>query len=128
MILFAEEWRSEALDAQGLALSDEQNTLITAVAAVNPQLVVVLETGGPVTLPWIEQVPAVIEAWYPGSGGGEAIAGVLFGRVNPSGRLPVSFPASEAQLPHPQQVDPESTTSLPGMPVKRRHHSYRLSG
>ncbi|WP_264272403.1 beta-glucosidase [Duffyella gerundensis] len=130
VILFAEEWRSEALDAQGLALSDEQNTLITAVAAVNPQLVVVLETGGPVTLPWIEQVPAVIEAWYPGSGGGEAIAGVLFGRVNPSGRLPVSFPASEAQLPHPQQVDPESTTSLPGMPVKGGiiHIDYQVEG
>lgn len=130
VILFAEEWRSEALDAQGLALSDEQNTLITAVAAVNPQLVVVLETGGPVTLPWIEQVPAVIEAWYPGSGGGEAIAGMLFGRVNPSGRLPVSFPASEAQLPHPQQVDPESTTSLPGMPVKGGiiHIDYQVEG
>ncbi len=130
VILFAEEWRSEALDAQGLALSDEQNALITAVAAVNPQLVVVLETGGPVTLPWIEQVPAVIEAWYPGSGGGEAIAGVLFGRVNPSGRLPVSFPASEAQLPHPQQVDPESTTSLPGMPVKGGiiHIDYQVEG
>lgn len=130
VILFAEEWRSEALDAQGLALSDEQNALIAAVAAVNPQLVVVLETGGPVTLPWIEQVPAVVEAWYPGSGGGEAIAGVLFGRVNPSGRLPVSFPASEAQLPHPQQVDPESTTSLPGMPVKGDiiHIDYQVEG
>lgn len=130
VVVFAEEWRSEALDAQGLALSDEQNALIAAVAAVNPQLVVVLETGGPVTLPWIEQVPAVIEAWYPGSGGGEAIAGVLFGRVNPSGRLPVSFPASEAQLPHPQQVDPESTTSLPGMPVKGGiiHIDYQVEG
>ena len=118
VIVFAEEWRSEALDAQGLSLSDEQNLLIQAIAAQNQQTIVVLETGGPVTMPWLDAVAAVVAAWYPGSGGGEAIAGVLFGRVNPSGRLPITFPASEAQLPHPEQIDPESTTSLPGMPVK----------
>lgn len=118
VIVFAEEWRSEALDAQGLSLSDEQNLLIQAIAAQNQQTIVVLETGGPVTMPWLDAVAAVLAAWYLGSGGGEAIAGVLFGRVNPSGRLPITFPASEAQLPHPEQIDPESTTSLPGMPVK----------
>lgn len=118
VIVFAEEWRSEALDAQGLSLSVEQNLLIQAIAAQNQQTIVVLETGGPVTMPWLDAVAAVVAAWYPGSGGGEAIAGVLFGRVNPSGRLPITFPASEAQLPHPEQIDPESTTSLPGMPVK----------
>ncbi|WAT02577.1 glycoside hydrolase family 3 protein [Rouxiella chamberiensis] len=85
VILFVEEWRSEALDAQGLALSKEQNQLVEALAAVNRRTIVVLETGGPVTLPWLDRVPAVLEAWYPGSGGGEAIAGVLFGRVNPGG-------------------------------------------
>ena len=118
VIVFADEWRSEALDAQGLGLSDAQNTLIKTLAATHAKTIVVLETGGPVTMPWLDAVPAVLEAWYPGSGGGEAIAGVLFGRVNPSGRLPVTFPASEAQLPHLEQTDPASTTSLPGTPVK----------
>jgi beta-glucosidase len=130
VIVFADEWRSEALDAQGLGLEEAQNRLIEALAAVNAQTVVVLETGGPVTLPWLDEVAAVLEAWYPGSGGGEAIAGVLFGRVNPSGRLPVTFPASEAQLPHPKQVNPESTTSLPGSPVKGGiiHIDYNVEG
>ncbi|MEI2264552.1 beta-glucosidase family protein [Erwinia sp. CGal63] len=118
VIFFAEEWRSEALDAQGLALSEEQNRLIAALAAANRNTIVVLETGGPVTLPWLDEVAAVLAAWYPGSGGAEAIAGVLAGRVNPSGRLPVTFPASEQQLPHPDQIDPATTTSIPGMPVK----------
>lgn len=130
VILFVEEWRSEALDAQGLALSSQQNQLVTAIAAENSQTVVVLETGGPVTMPWLDSVPAVLEAWYPGSGGGEAIAGVLFGRVNPSGRLPVTFPADESQLPQPKQVDPETTTSLPGSPVKGGiiHVDYNVEG
>lgn len=130
VIVFADEWRSEALDAQGLGLSDAQNTLIKTLVGVQPKTVVVLETGGPVTMPWLDAVPAVLEAWYPGSGGGEAIAGVLFGRVNPSGRLPVTFPASEAQLPHPVQIDPASTTSLPGTPVKGGiiHMDYDVEG
>ncbi|ORM72459.1 glycosyl hydrolase [Pantoea wallisii] len=130
VIVFADEWRSEALDSQGLGLSDAQNTLIKTLAATHPKTIVVLETGGPVTMPWLDAVPAVLEAWYPGSGGGEAVAGVLFGRVNPSGRLPVTFPASEAQLPHPEQTDPASTTSLPGTPVKGGiiHMDYDVEG
>lgn len=130
VIIFADEWRSEALDAQGLGLTDAQNTLISTLANIHPKTVVVLETGGPVTLPWLDSVPAVLEAWYPGSGGGEAIAGVLFGRVNPSGRLPVTFPASEQQLPHPQQTDPQTTTSMPATPVKGDiiHMDYDIEG
>lgn len=130
VIIFADEWRSEALDSQGLGLSDAQNTLIKTLAETHPKTVVVLETGGPVTLPWLDAVPAVLEAWYPGSGGGEAIAGVLFGRVNPSGRLPVTFPANEAQLPHPEQTDPADTTSQPGTPVKGGiiHMDYDVEG
>jgi len=115
VIIFAEEWRSEALDAQGLSLDQHQNQLIEQVSTVHPKVIVVLETGGAVTLPWLDKVPALLEAWYPGSGGGEAIAGVLFGRVNPSGRLPITFPADEQQLAHPQQKDPNTTTSLPGI-------------
>lgn len=130
VIFFAEEWRSEALDAEGLALSDEQNQLISKLAAVNKNTVVVLETGGPVTMPWLDEVAAVLAAWYPGSGGAEAIAGVLFGRVNPSGHLPVSFPASEQQLPNPEQLDPATTTSMPGVPVKGDivHINYDIEG
>jgi len=130
VIFFAEEWRSEALDAEGLALNDEQNQLISKLAAVNKNTVVVLETGGPVTMPWLDEVAAVLAAWYPGSGGAEAIAGVLFGRVNPSGRLPVSFPASEQQLPNPEQLDPATTTSMPGVPVKGDivHINYDIEG
>lgn len=118
VIIFAQEWRSEALDAQGLALPDAQDELIRALAQANRNTVVVLQTGGPVLMPWLESVAAVLAAWYPGSGGGPAIAGVLFGRVNPSGRLPVTFPACESQLPRPGQIDPQTTTSNPGMPRK----------
>jgi beta-glucosidase len=60
----------------------------------------VLETGGPVTMPWVDKVGAILEAWYPGIRGGEAVAGELFGDVNPSGKLPVTFPKSESDLPH----------------------------
>jgi beta-glucosidase len=97
-------------------LPDDQDALINAIAEVNATTVVVLQSGGPVTMPWLSRVPAVLAAWYPGSGGGAAISGVLFGRVNSSGRLPVTFPASESQLPRPTQIDPQTTTSNPGMP------------
>jgi beta-glucosidase len=100
-IVFATQWMIEGYDAQSLSLPDGQDGLIAAVAAANPHTVVVLETGNPVTMPWLAQVSAVLEAWYPGARGGEAIAAILFGDVNPSGRLPISFPAREAQLVHP---------------------------
>ena len=74
---------------------------MAAVAAANPKTIVVLETGGPVTMPWVGSVKGVMESWYPGIGGGEAIANVLFGKVNPSGKLPVTFTASDEDLPHP---------------------------
>jgi beta-glucosidase len=102
VIVFAEQWIGEANDATSLALPNQQDALIASVAAANPNTVVVLETGGPVTMPWLDQVGAVLAAWYPGTSGGEAIARVLFGVVNPSGHLPVSFPQSESQLPRPQ--------------------------
>lgn len=101
VIVFATQWVGEALDARTLTLPSNQDALISAMAAANPKTVVVLETGGPVTMPWINQAGAVLEAWYPGTGGGEAIAGILFGAVNPSGHLPASFPLAESQLPRP---------------------------
>ncbi|MRV72657.1 glycosyl hydrolase [Duganella sp. FT92W] len=101
VLVFATQWTAEAMDVPTLALPNKQDELIAAVAAANGKTVVVLETGGPVTMPWLPKVPAVLEAWYPGTSGGEAIASVLFGEVNPSGHLPATFPASESQLPRP---------------------------
>jgi beta-glucosidase len=99
-IVFAHQWTGESLDAP-LQLTDNQDALIDAVAAANRRTAIVIESGGPVLMPWVSRVPAILEAWYPGTSGGRAIANVLFGRVNPSGRLPVTFPVSESQLPRP---------------------------
>ncbi|MGZ2411109.1 beta-glucosidase [Sphingomonas sp. F9_3S_D5_B_2] len=97
-LVFLNQWTSESIDAP-VVLPDNQDALVTAVAGANPNTVAVLETGGPVLMPWASRVPAIVEAWYPGSAGGEAIANVLFGRVNPSGRLPATFAMDESQLP-----------------------------
>jgi beta-glucosidase len=102
VVVFATQWTGEGMDAPDMSLPNKQDELIAAVAAANPGTVVVLETGGPVTMPWLSNVSSVLEAWYPGTNGGEAIAGVLFGEVNPSGHLPATFPASESQLPRPK--------------------------
>ncbi len=101
-IVFATAWRTEGEDVPDLSLPHGQDELIAAVAAANPHTIVVLETGGPVAMPWLDKTAAVIEAWYSGGRGGEAIASVLFGQTNPSGRLPVTFPASLDQLPRPK--------------------------
>ncbi|SFV13297.1 glycoside hydrolase family 3 C-terminal domain-containing protein [Pseudoduganella namucuonensis] len=102
VLVFATQWTAEAMDVPDLSLPNKQDGLIAAVAAANPKTVVVLETGGPVTMPWLPNVAAVLEAWYPGTSGHEAIASILFGEVNPSGHLPMTFPASESQLPRPK--------------------------
>ncbi|WP_154654829.1 beta-glucosidase family protein [Solimonas variicoloris] len=99
-IVFASKWETEGRDSGSLSLGGAQNELIAAVAKANPKTVVVLETGNPVLMPWRDEVKAVVEAWYPGQKGGEAIADVLSGAVNPSGRLPITFPASESQNLH----------------------------
>jgi beta-glucosidase len=101
VIVFGTQWTGESLDVPDLNLPDKQDALISAVAGANKKTVVVLETGGPVVMPWLSRVSAVLVAWYPGSSGGEAIARVLAGEVNPSGRLPATFPASLAQTPRP---------------------------
>ena len=101
-IIFATQWTGESLDASSLALPNDQDSLISEVARANKNTIVVLETGGPVLMPWLGDVSSVLEAWYPGSAGGEAIARVLTGEINPSGHLPVTFPMSEAQLPRPK--------------------------
>jgi beta-glucosidase len=101
VIVFATQWMIEGYDAKDLSLPDSQDALIAAAADANPRTVVVLETGNPVLTPWLGKTAALLEAWYPGAKGGEAIADVLFGKTNPSGRLPITFPAGEAELPRP---------------------------
>ncbi|HEX5098837.1 MAG TPA: glycoside hydrolase family 3 C-terminal domain-containing protein [Polyangiaceae bacterium] len=97
-VVFVTQWTAEAFDFP-LTLPGEQDALVEAVARANRHTVVVLETGGPVLMPWAERVSAVVEAWYPGTRGGPAIARVLSGAVNPSGHLPATFPRSVEQLP-----------------------------
>ena len=101
VLIFATQWTTEGADVPDLGLPLGQDQLIASLAAANPATAVVLETGGPVAMPWLDAVGAVLAAWYPGMRGGEAIARVLFGDVNPSGRLPISFPRSVDQLPRP---------------------------
>ena len=125
-VVFVEQWASEAIDVS-TRLSDNQEALIKAVAAANPHTVVVLENGGPLLMPWIGQVQGVVEAWYPGMRGGEAIARVLFGEVNPSGRLPATFAADAGQLVRPAPVGaelaPKDGSSGPTFPVDYKEGS-----
>jgi beta-glucosidase len=114
-IVFVNQPASEGKDQPSLSLPDNQDALVSAVAAANPHTVVVLETGSAVTMPWIGQVSAAMEAWYPGIRGGEAIANILFGDVNPSAKLPLTFAKSEADLPHPRlssQPPPSSDADM----------------
>ncbi|HKW65410.1 MAG TPA: glycoside hydrolase family 3 C-terminal domain-containing protein [Candidatus Acidoferrum sp.] len=105
-IVFAYQWTSEDFDLPTLSLPDSQDALIAQVAAANPKTIVVLETGSAATMPWLNQVSGVLEAWYAGSKGADAVANILFGDVNPSAKLPMTFPRSEADLPHPKLLTP----------------------
>jgi beta-glucosidase len=99
-IVFVTKFNTEAIDGV-LELDGNQDALVAAVAKANPNTVVVTETGAAIYMPWIANVKAVLGAFYPGSAGGKAIARILTGKVNPSGHLPISFPASADQLAHP---------------------------
>ncbi|MGA2218167.1 MAG: glycoside hydrolase family 3 C-terminal domain-containing protein [Terracidiphilus sp.] len=121
-IIFVSQWSSEGMDQTSLNLTDltsttpiDQDALVEAVAAANPNTIVVIESGGPIVMPWLSQVGAVLEAWYPGQSGGPAIADLLFGTTNPSGKLPITFPASAAQLPRP--VIPQPPDDVTPFPV-----------
>jgi beta-glucosidase len=96
-LVFVTQWTGESVD-KPLTLPDDQDALVSAVAAANPRTVVIVVAGGAVFMPWIDQVPAVLHAWYPGTAGGEAIANILFGVVNPSGHLPISLPRDASQF------------------------------
>lgn len=110
-IVLAEKYSTEAEDHQDLSLGDGQDALIDAVSAANASTIVVLETGNPVLMPWRGKVGAILAAWYPGQRGAAALADILVGKVNPSGRLPVTFPADATQLPN--RVLPGSTLPAP---------------
>jgi beta-glucosidase len=113
-IVFAYRWESEGMDLPNLSLEKykvdskeiDQDAVIAAVAAANPHTIVVLESGSPVTMPWVDAPAAILEAWYAGSDGANAVGNVLFGTANPSGKLPNTFPKSEADLPRPTIVPP----------------------
>ncbi len=106
-IVFVNQWTYEGADLPSLTLPDNQDQLIQKVAAANPHTIVVLENGDPVLMPWLAEVSAVLESWYPGQRGGQAIANILFGKVDPSGKLPITFPKSESDLPrHHIQAPP----------------------
>jgi beta-glucosidase len=98
-IVFAAQWESEGMDLRNLSLPDNQDALIAQVAAANPHTIVVLETGTAVTMPWLDNVAGVVEAWFAGSAGHKALANVLVGEVNPSGKLAITFPKTEQDLP-----------------------------
>jgi len=98
-LIFATAWAHEGWDRASLALPGSQDRLIEAVAKVNPRTIVVLQTGEPVLMPWIHEVAGVVEAWFPGEEGGAAIAAAIAGDINPSGKLPMTFPASDAEVP-----------------------------
>lgn len=100
-VVFVSKWAAESFDAPDMSLPAAEDALVAAVARANPKTVVVLETNGAVKMPWLGNVGAVLQAWYPGSGGGEGIARLLYGETAPSGRLPVSWPKDESQLPRP---------------------------
>jgi beta-glucosidase len=91
---------------ESLSLPVKQDELIKAVAAANPKTIVVLETGTAVTMPWLDKVGVVLEAWYGGSKGAEAVANILNGDTNPSAKLPMTFPLNEVDVPHPHLVKP----------------------
>lgn len=124
-IVFALKQETENFDSADLSLPRGQDALIAAVAAANSRTAVVLETGNPVAMPWLGSVGAVLQAWYPGQRGGEAIAAILSGKVSPSGRLPITFPQAVKQLPRPKLdgYDPKATLfSAPPAPFPVDYH------
>src|SRR5260221_3044232 len=113
-IVFAYTWESEGMDLDTLSLPHHQDDLIAQVASANPHTIVVLETGCAVTMPWADKVAGIFEAWYAGSRGAEALANLMFGDVNPSAKLPWTFPRRDADLPHAKIVHPPVASTTQG--------------
>ncbi len=114
VVVYAVKPEIEGIDHADLSLPNGQDAMISAVATANPRTVVVLQTGNPVDMPWLGKVGAVMEAWFSGQRGGEAMASILTGRTAPSGRLPITFPATTDQLPIPKLTgyDPAKQKAL----------------
>lgn len=111
-VIVVRDYNSEGSDRMNLLLPQDQNRLIEEVLKVNPRTVLVLETGSPVLMPWIKRVPGGMQAWYAGQQQGNVVADVIFGDVNPSGKLPVSFPRAEREHPI------ASTDQYPSVPAE----------
>jgi beta-glucosidase len=134
-IVFATQWESEDMDLPSLALPDaatdpanentDQQALIRAVAARAHRSIVVLENGTAVTMPWADKTSAIVAAWYPGIEGATALTRVLFGDVNPSGKLPLSFPRSEADLPSPARPAAGDVHYKEGLAIGYRWYDSR---
>ena len=112
VIVFGYQWEAESKDLETLGLEPKQNALIEAVAEAQPHTIVVLETGSPALMPWAGKVSGILEAWYPGIRGAEAIASILSGVVNPTGKLAVTFPMADADLPHPRLITPPPASEV----------------
>ncbi|HEY1807973.1 MAG TPA: glycoside hydrolase family 3 C-terminal domain-containing protein [Acidobacteriaceae bacterium] len=124
-IVFVNQPMREGMDAPTLELPNHQDALVYAVVAANPRTIVVVESGGPVSMPWANKVQGILEAWYPGIGGAQSLANILFGEVNPSGRLAITFPKSDDQLPHPE-VPGMNLLHPAGNPNPAHHHMGEL--
>ena len=125
-IVFVNQPMREGMDAKTISLPYNQDALVDSVAAANPHTIVVLETGGPVAMPWADKVQGIVEAWYPGIGGARSLANILFGDVNPSGRLAITFAKSDDQLPHPEVPGMNLISGPGGMPEGHRHRPDEL--
>jgi beta-glucosidase len=119
------EWETEGEDRCGLDLPGRQDELVAAVASANPRTVVVLQTGGPVSMPWLDAVPAVLQAWFPGQEAGHAVADVLLGKAEPGGRLPQTFPRGLEDDPT-RPLDPD--VQYPGAGGKVEYREGLFTG
>ena len=115
VVVVSDDTESEATDRPSLNLPSAQNELISRVAAANPHTVVVVNAGAPIAMPWLSKVAGVLDAWYPGQTNGTALAALVFGSVNPSGHLPVTFPKNLSQVPA------HTTPQFPGNGVSVRY-------
>ena len=121
VVLMLGDRQSEGKD-HPITLSGNQDALAAAVFAANPKTIVVLKTGGPVLMPWVDSAPAIVEAWYPGEEDGAVVAAILYGRINPSGKLPITFPKSGTDLPQ------QSVEQYPGVDGVVRYSEGLLVG
>lgn len=116
VIVMAGLLAEEGADAPSISLPNNQDAMISAIAAANPKTVVVLKTNAAALMPWVGSVPAILDAWFPGEEDGNIVAKLLFGQANPSGKLPVTFPVLASDLPtagSPQQYPGVSVNGTP---------------